>query len=704
MQGKLTNDIKYLPGVGERRASLLASEIGIRTFGDLLYYFPFRHVDRTRIYRITEVSEEHTSYIQIRARVMNITTQGAGAKQRLIVRVADSSGAAELVWFKGIKWIGKKIEAGREYIIFGKPNIFKGALSFVHPEVELVEHFLSRQNASVQGVYSTTERLTTSGLGSKGIYGLVCSLWPLVEEEIVDTLPRYIVEGCQLVDLRTALHDIHFPPSNDALSKAERRLKFEELFGIQLGILSRRATRTTNSNGFIFNRVGDHFRSLYASLPFPLTDAQQRVIKEIRADTVTGHQMNRLLQGDVGSGKTLVALASMMLAVDNGFQTCMMAPTEILARQHFASIERFVENTPAKGCVAVLTGATRAKERREILAGLADGRIKILVGTHALIEDAVQFANLGFVVIDEQHRFGVEQRAKMWTKNQIAPHILVMTATPIPRTLAMTLYGDLDISVIDKLPPGRKPIKTRHLFESQRLMLHGFIKREIAAGRQVYVVYPLIKESEKADYKNLYEGFAQLTDEFREPTYRVGAVHGKMTNEEKNGNMDDFKRGITNILVATSVIEVGVDVPNATVMVIESAERFGLSQLHQLRGRVGRGGEQSYCVLMSGDKLTREAKARLGAMVETTDGFRLAELDLKLRGAGDMAGTQQSGEPFELRIASVSRDNQIVEWARRVAEKVLAEDPTLSLPKNRGLEELRKQYSGKEQKDFAMIS
>ncbi|MBR6813235.1 MAG: ATP-dependent DNA helicase RecG, partial [Tidjanibacter sp.] len=419
---------------------------------------------------------------------------------------------------------------------------------------------------------------------------------------------------------------------------------------------------------------------------------------------VTGHQMNRLLQGDVGSGKTLVALISMMLAVDNGFQACMMAPTEILARQHFASIERFVEKTPAAGCVAVLTGATRAKERREILAGLIDGRIKILIGTHALIEDKVQFANLGFVVIDEQHRFGVEQRAKMWTKNQIAPHILVMTATPIPRTLAMTLYGDLDISIIDQLPPGRKPIVTRHMFESQRLMLHGFIKREIAAGRQIYVVYPLIKESEKADYKNLYEGFAQLTDEFREPDYRVGAVHGKMTNEDKSGNMEDFKRGITNILVATSVIEVGVDVPNATVMIIESAERFGLSQLHQLRGRVGRGGEQSYCILMSGDKLTREAKQRLGAMVETTDGFRLAELDLKLRGAGDLAGTQQSGEPFELRIASVSRDSQIVAWARRVAEKVLAEDPTLSLPKNRGLEELRQQYSGKEQQDFAMIS
>ena len=694
MQSKLASDIKFLPGVGEKRASLLASELGVRTFGDLLYYFPFRHIDRTRIYRITDIGEEHTSLLQIRARVMNITTQGVGAKQRLIVRVADSSGAAELVWFKGIKWIGKKIEAGREYIIFGRPNLFKGALSFVHPELELVEHFLSRQNAAVQGVYSTTERLTTSGLGSKGIYSLVCSLWPLVEGEIVETLPPYIVEGCQLVDLRTALHDIHFPPTQEALQKAERRLKFEELFGIQLGILSRRATRTTNSEGFVFNR----------SPPFPLTEAQQRVIKEIRADTVTGHQMNRLLQGDVGSGKTLVALISMMLAVDNGFQACMMAPTEILARQHFASIERFVEKTPAAGCVAVLTGATRAKERREILAGLIDGRIKILIGTHALIEDKVQFANLGFVVIDEQHRFGVEQRAKMWTKNQIAPHILVMTATPIPRTLAMTLYGDLDISIIDQLPPGRKPIVTRHMFESQRLMLHGFIKREIAAGRQIYVVYPLIKESEKADYKNLYEGFAQLTDEFREPDYRVGAVHGKMTNEDKSGNMEDFKRGITNILVATSVIEVGVDVPNATVMIIESAERFGLSQLHQLRGRVGRGGEQSYCILMSGDKLTREAKQRLGAMVETTDGFRLAELDLKLRGAGDLAGTQQSGEPFELRIASVSRDSQIVAWARRVAEKVLAEDPTLSLPKNRGLEELRQQYSGKEQQDFAMIS
>ncbi len=704
MNQKLNTEIQYLAGVGAKRADLLAGELGIRTFGDLLYYFPFRHIDRTRIFTIAEIGEEHTTYLQIRARVVGSSYQGVGAKKRLTIRVADRSGSAELVWFKGAKWIEKRIEVGREYIIFGRPTLFKGALSFVHPEVELVEHFLSRRNAEVQGVYSTTERLTASGLGSKGIYTLICSLWPQVEPHITETLPDYIISGCRLVGLRTALHDIHFPPSAAALQEAEKRLKFEELFGIQLNILTRRTTRTTLSNGFVFNRVGDHFRSLYDTLPFPLTEAQQRVVKEIRKDTLSGHQMNRLLQGDVGSGKTLVALLSMMLAVDNGFQACMMAPTEILARQHHASICRFAEQTPASGAIAVLTGATKAKERREILEKLAAGQIKILIGTHALIEERVQFANLGFVVIDEQHRFGVEQRARMWTKNLTAPHILVMTATPIPRTLAMTLYGDLDISVIDQLPPGRKPIETRHLFESQRLALHGFIKREIAKGRQVYVVYPLIKESEKMDYKDLYEGFRQLTEEFREPTYRVGAVHGKMTNEEKNGNMDDFKRGITNILVATSVIEVGVDVPNATVMIIESAERFGLSQLHQLRGRVGRGGDQSYCILMSGDKLSREARARLAAMVETTDGFRLAELDLQLRGAGDLSGTQQSGEAFELRIASISKDNRIVEWGRRVAERVLSKDPTLSQPENQLLRTLKERFGTTEQTDFGMIS
>ena len=703
MAGVLDYDIKYLPGVGERRAALLASELNVRTFGDLLYYFPFRYIDRTRLFRIGEIGGEVPAYIQIRARITGMAYEGEGRKRRLRVFASDGTGTADLVWFSGTKWIEKRLEVGREYIIFGRPNLYHGELSFVHPEIDLVEKLINRPSGGLQGVYSSTEKLNNAQLGTKGIYNLVCTLWQQVADHIPETLPESFVAAYDLLPRREALYNIHFPQSPDLLKRAEYRLKFEELLGIQLAILSRRATRTTAADGFYFPRVGEYFNTFYREkLPFELTGAQKRVIREIRADTVTGHQMNRLLQGDVGSGKTLVALMAMLLAADNGFQSCLMVPTEILARQHYASIERMIDGLGIRA--AVLTGSTRKRERDEILEALTRGEIHMLIGTHALLEERVQFDNLGLVVIDEQHRFGVEQRARMWTKNSRPPHILVMTATPIPRTLAMTLYGDLDVSVIDELPPGRKPIVTRHLYDSQRMKLFGFLRREIARGRQVYVVYPLIKESEKMDYKDLYDGFETLSREFPLPEYRLSVVHGKLPPEEKNEGMRAFKEGETQIMVATSVIEVGVDVPNATVMVIESAERFGLSQLHQLRGRVGRGGEQSYCILMSGDKLSREARARLDAMVETTDGFRLSELDLKLRGAGDINGTQQSGMAFDLKIASLARDGAIVEYARRTAEALLEQDPALARPEHVLLARLRSRYVNRGEVDFGMIS
>lgn len=703
MATALDYDIKFLQGVGERRAALLEKELGIRTFGDLLYYFPFRYIDRTKVYRIADVREDTGAYIQVKARVKGFSYQGVGAKKRLVVTVSDGSGTAELLWFKGIKWMEKRLEPEREYLIFGRPGIFRGEVSFVHPEIDLVEKLANRPGGGLQGVYSTTEKLSGVQLGAKGIYNLVCSLWEQVAPYITETLPESIRRKYDLLPLREALYNIHFPQSPQMLTQAEYRLKFEELFGIQLSVLSQKATRTTAEDGFMFPRVGDFFNTFYnEKLPFELTSAQKRVVKEIRADTVTGHQMNRLLQGDVGSGKTLVALMAMLLATDNGFQSCMMVPTEILARQHFASISKMIEGVGVRA--AVLTGATKTAERRQILEKLASGEIDILIGTHALIEDRVQFSNLGFVVIDEQHRFGVAQRSRLWTKSSQPPHILVMTATPIPRTLAMTLYGDLDVSVIDELPPGRKPIMTRHLYDSQRMKLFGFIRGEVSKGRQVYIVYPLIKESEKMDYKDLHDGFSAVSQEFPLPDYRISAVHGQMSSEDKNEGMRAFKEGETQIMVATSVIEVGVDVPNATVMVIESAERFGLSQLHQLRGRVGRGGEQSYCILMSGEKLSKEARARLDAMVETNDGFRLSELDLKLRGAGDLQGTQQSGTAFDLKIASLSRDTAIIELARRAASEILRLDPGLSDPGNILMARLREKYHNHGDTDFGMIS
>lgn len=698
----LDNDIQFLSGVGERRARLLRSELGIRTLGDLLYHFPFRYIDRSRIWRIGELRDDSLTYVQLQVRITGFRHVGAGAKKRFVATVADATGTAELVWFKGIGWIEKRLEQGREYVVFGRPAFFGGVLSLVHPEVESVLDQKNRFHSSVQGVYSTTEKLSNAQLGTKAIHSLMCNLWPQVDGRLRETLPNEVIREYGLVPLRDALYNIHFPTSQQALRDAELRLKFDELLGIQLNILQQRHARTSREDGFLFPTVGRLFNTFYNErLPFPLTGAQKRVIREIRQDTVTGHQMNRLLQGDVGSGKTLVALMSMLLACDNGFQACLMAPTEILASQHYASIVRMTEGIGLR--VGLLTGSTKKKERAELSEGLLSGEIDILIGTHALIENGVRFRNLGFVVIDEQHRFGVEQRARLWSKNpQAAPHVLVMTATPIPRTLAMTLYGDLDVSVIDELPPGRKPVKTVHYRDSHRLRVFGFIRDEIKRGRQVYVVYPLIKESEKMDYKDLEDGYAGIVQAFPPPEYVTVVVHGKMKAADKEYGMDLFKRGVAHIMVATSVIEVGVDVPNASIIVIESAERFGLSQLHQLRGRVGRGAEQSYCILMSGDKLSAESRKRLGAMVQTTDGFRLAEMDLQLRGPGDLSGTLQSGLAFDLKIASLGRDGQILSLARSAAERILEQDPHLE--RNAMLKELSDKYNSAENADFSMIS
>ena len=698
----LDNDIQFLSGVGERRARLLRSELGIRTLGDLLYHFPFRYIDRSRIWRIGELRDDSLTYVQLQVRITGFRHVGAGAKKRFVATVADATGTAELVWFKGIGWIEKRLEQGREYIVFGRPAFFGGVLSLVHPEVESVLDQKNRFHSSVQGVYSTTEKLSNAQLGTKAIHSLMCNLWPQVDGRLRETLPDEVIREYGLVPLRDALYNIHFPTSQQALRDAELRLKFDELLGIQLNILLQRHARTSREDGFLFPTVGRLFNTFYNErLPFPLTGAQKRVIREIRQDTVTGHQMNRLLQGDEGSGKTLVALMSMLLACDNGFQACLMAPTEILASQHYASIVRMTEGIGLR--VGLLTGSTKKKERAELSEGLLSGEIDILIGTHALIENGVRFRNLGFVVIDEQHRFGVEQRARLWSKNlQAAPHVLVMTATPIPRTLAMTLYGDLDVSVIDELPPGRKPVKTVHYRDSHRLRVFGFIRDEIKRGRQVYVVYPLIKESEKMDYKDLEDGYAGIVQAFPPPEYVTVVVHGKMKAADKEYGMDLFKRGVAHIMVATSVIEVGVDVPNASIIVIESAERFGLSQLHQLRGRVGRGAEQSYCILMSGDKLSAESRKRLGAMVQTTDGFRLAEMDLQLRGPGDLSGTLQSGLAFDLKIASLGRDGQILSLARSAAERILEQDPHLE--RNTMLKELSDKYNSAENADFSMIS
>ena len=704
MGNLLDNSIKFVQGVGEARAKLLEKELGIVTMRDMLYHFPFRYIDRSRTYKVSEVTEDNASaYIQLRLRVVGKSFAGEGRKQRFTVYAADETGRVELIWFRGIKWIEKMIEHNCEYIVFGRPSFFRGEMSLIHPEIEVVEKALSRKKESgLQGIYSTTEKLTSS-LGAKGVYNIICSLWGVVRERIEEYMPEYITRKYGLMPLAEALYNIHFPQSAESLKRAQYRLKFDELFGIQLNIQARRSERTGRRDGFMFPKVGEMFNTFYhTKLPFSLTDGQKQAVRDIRQDTVSGIQMNRLLQGDVGSGKTVVALLSMLLAGDNGFQSCMMVPPEILARQHYASISKMCEGVPVR--VAILTGTTKAKERREVLEALEAGEVDILVGTHALIEDRVKFSNLGLVIIDEQHRFGVEQRARLWTKNAQPPHILVMTATPIPRTLAMTLYGDLDVSVIKGLPPGRKPIKTYHYFESGRLSLQKFMRDQISRGRQIYVVYPLILESEKMDYLSLQEGFDAIVRDFPLPRYRVAVCHGKMKAEDKQQSMEEFKSGRADILVATSVIEVGVDVPNATVIVIESAERFGLAQLHQLRGRVGRGSEQSYCVLMSDEKLSKESSKRLEAMCQTSDGFELAELDLKLRGAGDINGTQQSGDAFDLKIANPTYDHQILQVAQALAIALLDVDASLSHPNHVALRKLRDRYAPEHKTDFSEIS
>lgn len=699
----LDNSIKFLTGVGEKRAELLDKELGISTFRDLLYHFPFRYIDRSRTYRISEATDDENTYIQIKARVMGFRLVGAGGKRRFVAEVHDGSGVAEMVWFAGISWIQKKLEEGREYIFFGRSSMFNGTLNMVHPEIELPMAEESLIRSSIQGVYNTTEKLRNIGIGPKAIFNLVRSLWMAAGPSIKETMPAYMLEQYRLMPLPEALRNIHFPESPEKLHDAEFRLKFEELFVIQLNILRQRSFRQHRMDGFRFDRVGDYFNTFYRErLPFPLTEAQKRVIREIRGDMHTGMQMNRLLQGDVGSGKTIVALMSALIALDNGYQAAIMAPTEILANQHLKSFTELLDGMGVG--IALLTGSTRKRERTRIAEGLADGSIQILIGTHALIEDTVQFANLGFVVIDEQHRFGVMQRAKLWTKNHQPPHVLVMTATPIPRTLAMTLYGDLEASVIDELPPGRKSIKTIHSRDSHRMRLFGFMREQIAAGRQIYVVYPLIKESEKMDYKDLEDGYESIVREFPNPQYTTAIVHGKMKPADKDYGMSLFASGEAQIMVSTTVIEVGVNVPNASVMVIESAERFGLSQLHQLRGRVGRGAEQSYCILMSGDKLSADSRKRLAAMVATTDGFELAELDLHLRGPGDLEGTQQSGLGIDLKIANIGRDGQILQYARDAAIAILDKDPMLSDGANRPLIEMLDRLNPDKGVDFGKIS
>ena len=691
----LDTEIQFLPGVGPKRASLLQKELGVSTFGDLLRLYPFRYIDRSSIIPISEIRPD-MAYVQIRAKVVRAEVIGG---KRLSVMIADGSGEIEAVFFKGLKWVKEKLVPGAEFTFFGKPTSFNGRINLVHPEIDPATQGQGSQagesgmagGCTMTGVYNSTEKLRNGGITGKVMNKLMATVINIALRDVEESLPEYVLKEKGLVPIGYALKNIHFPTGMEALEKAKYRLKFEELFMLQLSLLKQKYIRRRNEAGIMMTKVGEAFNLCYKALPFDLTGAQKRVIREIREDMRSGHQMNRLLQGDVGSGKTMVAVLSALIAIGNGYQACIMAPTEVLAQQHFKNISRYLAPTGVKA--ALLTGSSRASERREIHAGLEDGSIGIIVGTHALIEDNVLFRNLGLAIIDEQHRFGVEQRAKLWRKSSagIPPHILVMTATPIPRTLAMTLYGDLDVSVIDELPPGRKPILTMHATESKRSALYRFMKDQIALGRQVFVVYPLIFESETMDYKNLEEGFNQIADAFPLPDYKVAIVHGKQSNEEKNFNMDAFAAGRANILVATSVIEVGVDVPNASVMVIESAERFGLSQLHQLRGRVGRGSEKSYCILMTGHKMSKESRHRIEMMCSTENGFELAEEDMKMRGPGDLEGTQQSGLPISLNIASLAKDGTILNDARAYASSVLERDPELSSPQNATLrEELRK--------------
>ena len=673
----LDNDIKYVGGVGEARARLLDKELGIRTLGDMLSHYPFRYIDRTKVYRIAEITEGAPTLLQFRARITGVAYAGTGRKKRFTAYVQDPTGSAELVWFQGIKWIEKRVEVGREYLIFGRPSFYRGLLSMAHPELETMEQALSRKAESgMQGIYPSTEKLSNV-LGAKGMYQIICNTWALVKDHITDCMPEAVRARYGLIPLRDAYYNIHFPQSAEMLRQAQYRLKFDELLGIQLNVQSRRTERLSKNNGFLFMKVGGVFNTFYnEKLPFPLTGAQKRVMHEIHDDMRSGEQMNRLLQGDVGSGKTLVALMAMLIAVGNGYQACIMAPTEILAEQHLDTIRHFLGDMDVR--VELLTGTVKGRRRRDVLDGLVSGKVDILVGTHAVVEDSVRFSRLGLAVIDEQHRFGVAQRARLWRKSINPPHVLVMTATPIPRTLAMTIYGDLDVSVIDELPPGRKPVCTIHKYDNQTVSLYDGIRKQIRAGRQVYFVFPVISESEKSDLKNLEDGYTALCEIF--PECRLSKVHGRMKPAEKDAEMRRFISGETQILVATTVIEVGVNVPNASVMVILDAQRFGLSQLHQLRGRVGRGADQSYCILVTGYKLSAETRKRIDIMCQTNDGFRIAEADLKLRGPGDLEGTQQSGVAFDLKIADIARDGQLVQLARDEAQKIIEADPNCEKP------------------------
>ena len=681
----LQTPIEFLKGVGPKRAEVLQKEFDIRTFQDLLYYYPYRHVDKSHVYHVTDIVEDG-SYIQLRGRITGAQIVGQQRAKRLTAQFEDETGSIDLVWFNGIKWVQEMLQTKRDFIIFGKPTVFNGRWNMTHPE--MIDP--NAQNDSpipmrFMPLYNTSDLAKKKTLDSKAIAKLTANLLPVVKDIIPETLPDDMLNNLKLMPLKEALVNIHYPASNEQLSRAALRLKFDELFFTQLKMLLTKQINTQRIKGHIFSKVDYYFNTFYKNhLPFELTNAQKRVIKEIRADLGSGQQMNRLLQGDVGSGKTIIALFIMLIAKDNGYQACLMAPTEILATQHFEKISKQV--APLGLRVEFLSGSTKTAKRRQIHEGLRNGDVDILIGTHALIEDDVVFQNLGLVVIDEQHRFGVEQRAKLWRKNTTPPHVLVMTATPIPRTLAMTLYGDLDVSVIDELPQGRKPIVTKHLYEKDRLALFGFMQKQIAQGRQVFMVYPLIKESEKMDLLDLMAGYEAIERAFPPPTYSIGVVHGKMKPEDKDAEMQRFSKNQSQILLSTTVIEVGIDVPNATVMVIENAERFGLSQLHQLRGRVGRGGNQSYCILMSKYELSSEGRKRLDAMVSTNDGFEIANFDLQLRGPGDIQGTQQSGM-LDFKIADIVKDEKLVAYTRNLASQVLDNDPGLRRPEHRRLAE-----------------
>ncbi|MFJ1354526.1 ATP-dependent DNA helicase RecG [Capnocytophaga canimorsus] len=676
----LHTPIVYLRGVGTQRAELLKSELGIHQFQDLLNLFPNRYIDRTRFYKISEL-QNNSAEVQIVGKIIHLKTVSSGNNNRLVATFTDDISTMELVWFKGIKWLRDTLKINEPYVIYGKINWFNGAFSMPHPEMDLVADFNQTMGNTIQPVYPSTEKLSKRGVTNRVIRQLMQNLFQDVGKAFYETLPHSILSSLNLISKSEALVNIHFPKSQELLGKAQMRLKFEELFYIQLQLVRKNILQKQRFKGLTFDKVGEVFSDFYNNrLPFDLTQAQKRVLKEIRNDVGSNAQMNRLLQGDVGSGKTIVALMAMLLAIDNGFQACLMAPTEILASQHFQSISELLEGSSVT--IALLTGSTKNSQRKIIDEQLQEGSLQILVGTHALLEDKVKFKNLGFAIIDEQHRFGVEQRSKLWKKNHRPPHILVMTATPIPRTLAMSVYGDLDISIIDELPPGRKPIQTVHRYENHRAKVYEFIKKEIDQGRQAYVVYPLIEESESLDFKNLTEGFEYIENSFPRPKYQVSMVHGRMKPAEKDAEMEKFKQGITQIMVATTVIEVGVNVPNASVMVIESAERFGLSQLHQLRGRVGRGNQQSYCILLTGNKLGSDSLTRMQTMTQTNDGFQIAEVDLKLRGPGDLMGTQQSGV-LTLKIADLVKDQTLLRAARAEAIQLLKSDPELKTPENR---------------------